>query len=177
MRCVDADLKSGFEVNAVFDGDTHHSAKRASYTRTFEREKHRIKSIDLERKLTISLQDGSAKEISNGISIQLQKSRKANSLLPPTFSQHLHNVIIQYDDPALHYIVSEYFQVDPIIAKRSVDGLLHVIWSSNSDFVVHNPNALLIKDIKYARLSHTPYDIVLWAGDSVIVDKIMIMLK
>ena len=112
-----------------------------------------------------------------GYQYSYKKSNKSNSSLPPTFSQHLHDVIIQHDDPGLHYVMSEDFQADPIIAKRSIDGLSHIIWSNDSEFVVHNPNALLIKDIKYARSSHTPYDIVLWAGDSVIVDKIMIMLK
>ena len=38
MMCVDAALKSRFEVNVVVDGDTRHSAKKASYTRTFDRE-------------------------------------------------------------------------------------------------------------------------------------------
>ena len=30
MRCIDALLKSGFEVNVFVDGDKRHSAKRAS---------------------------------------------------------------------------------------------------------------------------------------------------
>ena len=32
MRCIDALLKSGFEVNVFVDGDKRHSAKRSSYT-------------------------------------------------------------------------------------------------------------------------------------------------
>ena len=38
MRCVNAALKSGFEVNIVVDGDTCHSTKRASYRGVFEHE-------------------------------------------------------------------------------------------------------------------------------------------
>ena len=178
MRCVDVALKSGFKVNVVVDGDSRHSAKRASYTRSFKREMHRLEAIDFERKLTISLQDGSPRESSNRISKQLQKARKlASNLLLPTFSEQMYESILNHNHSDLQYIKSKDFQADPIIAKRSIDGVSDVIWSSDSDFAVHNPNAILIKDFKYSRSSHNPDDIVLWTGNNSMVEKISALLK
>lgn len=108
------------------------------------------------------------------ISIQLQKHRiLASNLLPPIFRES----ILHHNDPDLNYIISDDFQIDLVIANRSIDDLSHVIWSCHSDFVAHSPNSILIKDLKCSTSSHIPHNIVIWTRDRSIVEKTSILLK
>ena len=177
MRCAHTSIDSGFRVVIIADGENRHSAKRASYARKFNCEKNRIKAIELERKLTLCLQEGKSKLDVDEISFQLQKARKmSNYSLPEIFSCLLREAVLQHTSSDIEFIVSDKFQADPIIAKRSVDGVSNLIWSSDSDFAVHNPEALLIKDFKLSRRSNVPYDVILWTGDGVIADHVSTLL-
>ena len=102
---------------------------------------------------------------------------KESSIILPGFSELCHEVTLYHNDPDLNCIMSEVFQANPIIVKRIIDNLSHLIWSSDSDFVIHNPNAVLMRDYKYSRSSGTPYHIVLWAGDTDIAEEISILLN
>ena len=147
MRCIDALLKSGFEVDVFVDGDQQHSTKRSSYTQAFEREKQRLESISLQRKLAISLQDNSPKDVCDTIAKNLDKANQQScNTLPSSFSVDLSDAIEYHNHPNLNFFKSEEFQADPMIVKRSIDGLSDIIWSNDTDFLVHNSEAVLLKD-------------------------------
>ena len=139
--CVmEALRKMGAKVTMIADGESRHFSKRASADRIIQREKSRLRAIELNTRLMHLRQNNGTDEELHKISAQIVTAqKKAESTLPIDFLARLEETIETFGDDNTFFLKAKY-QADPLIAKRSVQNLSDLIWSSDSDFIIHNPS-------------------------------------
>ena len=126
MKCARACAQSGFESTVSVDGQGRHSSKRASSSRLFQREANRLKSFELERRLSAAIQAGNDKDATD-LAKKLNTIRKAaQNTLPSNFHDLLETDCKQSGH--IYFKVSETFQADPIIGQS---WLMRRLLSSN----------------------------------------------
>lgn len=161
-KCAVAASGENMKVNIIFDGDERSSSKRASSTRSFKRELSRLQIIDLEKKITACIQNNGTEEEISELSSQLSTLQKyATRKLSSTFPQDVQDMLQGQSTHKISIICSDKFQADPIIAQRSITRESDIIWSSDSDFSVHNPSSVQIKEFKFGSRSSHPTNIIL----------------
>ena len=89
------------------------------------------------------------------IESKLKKAeRESNRCLPADFIERVHSEIENLDSNLLELKLAS-LQADPILAKRSVDGISQVIMSNDCDLFVHNPKGILLYTFKYLKRTGT----------------------
>ena len=165
FRIVVSCVRKGINVTVVVDGDKRHHSKRASYARNAEREKSRLDSIEMEMKLTALRQTNGNREEMIVLAKSIEKKRKlADRKLCSSFEDDLRSCIS--DSLSDHVAIKKAnLQADPVLAKRNIEGLSEVIWSNDSDMIIHNPSCLLVHSCSVP-LSGSPKKIILATGNT-----------
>ena len=143
-RIVGACGIAGISFTVVVDGDTRHHSKRASFARIAQREKDRLDSIEKEIELIAVQQENGASAQTEALAKEIEKKKKyANRKLPLTFNNDLQMCMAEAFSDCVTFQKS-HLQADPVLARRNVMGLSDVVWSNDSDLIVHNPCCVLI---------------------------------
>jgi hypothetical protein len=165
FRIVVSCVRKGIDVTVVVDGDKRHHSKRVSYARKGEREKSRLDSIEMEMKLTALRQENGNGEEATVLAKSIEKKRKiADRKLCSSFEDDLRSCISE--SLSDHVAIKKaQLQADPVLAKRNIEGLSEVIWSNDSDMIVHNPSCVLVHSCSVP-LSGSPKNIILATGNT-----------
>ena len=132
MECAQAGVDNGIEMVIIADGDSRHSSKRSSASRAVGREKNRMNAMEMEMKLSKSLQENADQAVIGELSKALAKERhKARRALPHDFANVLKSEVAQRSHALLKFKKSE-LQADPLICQRAVRGISDIVWSSDS---------------------------------------------
>ena len=165
---------AGSKVVVVADGETRHYSKRASAIRRVERERNRVESIYLQRKLSSFRQNNSKtnKTATEKLINNLEKAKKAaNTTLQSNFSNNLELLIENSHDVNITFHRAQ-FQADPLIARLNVQQKCNLVWSNDSDFLIHNPSAIIVNSFFLGKSAASPSKIVLATGTKVMADNI-----
>jgi len=102
MECAQAGVDNGIEMVIIADGDSRHSSKRSSASRAVGREKNRMNAMEMDMKLSKSLQENADQILIGELSKALEKERnKARWALPHDFANVLKSEVARHSHALL----------------------------------------------------------------------------
>ena len=172
MKVARAAREKGVRVSFLADNNFRHCSKRASACRAVGREKTRLKAIDLETRLLAALQQNGCNDESNKLSNELQKVRNLGSRnISTDFANELNLAVEEAQDEFITFKTAA-IQADPLIAKRNINKKCDLVWSNDSDFIVHNPACMLVHSYKITAASGKLHKIILATGQKSAADTV-----
>ena len=164
QKLMSIGINEGIELFIVADGNSRLWSKQASIQRSSKREIMRLKAIQLQLKLSSLIQNNPSHPEASELSKVIEKCNKhANTTLPNDFTTQLYLAVTATDNDIVTLRKAEY-QADPIIAKRSNEKMSDIIWSNDTDFIVHHPDCIIVNSYKLNTQDNVPSNLILATG-------------
>lgn len=110
----------GAKVPMIVDGESRHFSKRASAERIIQREKSRLKAIELNTRLMhLRQNNGSDEELCKISAKIVTAQQKAESTLPIDFLPRLEETIETFSDDNTFFLKAKY-QADPLAYCKEI---------------------------------------------------------